>query len=138
MAAPFKIVGIDHVVLRAADPAALERFYLDVLGLSFETRQNKLVQLRAGQALIDIVPAEDAGPAGNPLSTGANLDHLCLRVEPFDAAAIAKHLAAQGITCGAEALRYGAEGQGPSIYLQDPEGNGIELKGPAAGGSSPA
>jgi catechol 2,3-dioxygenase-like lactoylglutathione lyase family enzyme len=105
MAAPFKIVGIDHVMLRAADPAALERFYLGVLGLSFETRQDKLAQLRAGQALIDIVPAEDAGPAGSPSSTGANLDHLCLWVEPFDAAANAKHLAAQGITCGAETLR---------------------------------
>jgi len=143
MVAPFKIVGIDHVVLRATDPAALERFYLDVLGLSFEKRQGKLAQLRAGHALIDIVPADDAGDdaglAGSPSSNGgANLDHLCLRVEPFDAAAIAKHFAEQGITCGAETLRYGAEGKGPSIYLQDPEGNGIELKGPAASGSSPA
>ncbi len=139
MAAPFKIVGIDHVVLRAADPAALERFYLDVLGLSFETRQGKLAQLRAGHALIDIVPADDAGPASNPSSnSGANLDHLCLRIEPFDAAAIAKHFAAHGITCGPEILRYGAEGKGPSIYLQDLEGNGVELKGPAASGSSSA
>ena len=63
MAAPFKIVGIDHVVLRAAYPAALERFYLDVLGLTFELRQGKLAQLRAGQALIDIVPADEPGPA---------------------------------------------------------------------------
>ena len=101
MAAPFKIVGIDHVVLRAADPAALERFYLDVLGLTFELRQGKLAQLRAGQALIDIVPADEPGPARGTSSTGgANLDHLCLRVEPFDAAAIAKHLAGQGTTCG--------------------------------------
>jgi len=134
MAAPFKIVGIDHVVLRAADPAALERFYLDVLGLSFETRQGKLAQLRAGHALIDIVPADDAGPASNPSSnSGANLDHLCLRIEPFDAAAIAKHLARQGVACGAETLRYGAEGKGPSIYLRDLEGNGVELKGPDTG-----
>jgi glyoxylase I family protein len=139
MVVPFKIVGIDHVVLRATDPAALERFYLDVLGLSFETRQGKLAQLRAGNALIDIVPADDAVLAGSRSSNGgANLDHLCLRVEPFDAAAIAKHFAGQGINCGTETLRYGAEGKGLSIYLQDPEGNGIELKGPAASGSSPA
>ena len=138
MAAPFKIVGIDHVVLRAADPAALERFYLDVLGLSFEARQGKLAQLRAGHALIDIVPADDAGPANSALSNGgASLDHLCLRIEPFDAAAIAKHFMTHDITCGPETLRYGAEGKGPSIYLQDLEGNGIELKGPAASGSSP-
>jgi catechol 2,3-dioxygenase-like lactoylglutathione lyase family enzyme len=134
MAAPFNIVGIDHVVLRAADPAALERFYLDVLGLNFETRQGKLAQLRTGRALIDIVPADEAGPArGISSAGGANLDHLCLQVEPFDAAAIAKHLAGQGVACGAETLRDGAEGKGPSIYLRDLEGNGVELKGPATG-----
>jgi glyoxylase I family protein len=134
MAAPFQIIGIDHVVLRAADPAALERFYLDVLGLSFEKRQGELAQLRAGYALIDIVPADGSGPAGGTSRTGgANLDHLCLRIEPFDAAAIAEHLAREGVACGAEASRYGAEGQGPSIYLRDPEGNGVELKGPASG-----
>jgi len=134
MPTPFSIVGIDHVVLRAVDPAALERFYLDVLGLGFEKRQGNLAQLRAGQALIDIVPADEAGPArGTSRSGGANLDHLCLRVEPFDAGAIAKHLAGQGVACDAEASRYGAEGIGPSIYLRDPEGNGVELKGPANG-----
>jgi glyoxylase I family protein len=131
MPAPFAIVGIDHVVLRAADPAALERFYLDVLGCAFEKRQGTLAQLRAGQALIDIVPADMAGPAHGTSSTGgANLDHLCLRIEPFDAGAITKHLAAHGVRCGDEASRYGAEGQGPSVYLNDPEGNGVELKGP--------
>ena len=134
MAAPFAILGIDHIVLRAADPAALERFYLDVLGCAFEKRQGKLTQLRAGQALIDIVPADELGPARGTSSTGgANLDHLCLRVEPFDAAAIAKHFAAHGVKCGEETSRYGAEGQGPSVYLTDPEGNSIELKGPIGG-----
>ena len=131
MPAPFAILAIDHIVLRAADPAALERFYLDVLGCTFEKRQGKLTQLRAGAALIDIVPADEPGPAhGTSASGGANLDHLCLRVEPFDAAAIAKHFAAHGIECGEEKSRYGAEGQGPSVYLTDPEGNGVELKGP--------
>lgn len=134
MAAPFAILGIDHVVLRAVDPAALERFYLDALGCTLEKRQGKLTQLRAGRALIDIVPADEAGPAGgHSRSGGANLDHLCLRVEPFDAAAIARHLEAHGVSCGPGVSRYGAEGRGPSVYLHDPEGNGIELKGPAAG-----
>jgi glyoxylase I family protein len=134
MSIPFAILGIDHVVLRAADPAGLERFYVDVLGCTFEKRQGTLTQLRAGSALIDIVPADAAGPAGGSSSSGgANLDHLCLRVDPFDPAAIARHLAAQGATCGPQASRYGAEGQGPSVYLTDPEGNGVELKGPVAG-----
>jgi glyoxylase I family protein len=135
MPVPFNIVGIDHVVLRAADPTKLERFYLDALGLAFENRQGELAQLRAGNALIDIVPADEAGPAGGTSSTGgANLDHLCLRIELFDRAAISpNHLAKHHVACGAETLRYGAEGEGPSIYVRDPEGNGIELKGPASG-----
>ena len=132
MPAPFDIIGIDHVVLRATDPAKLERFYLDVLGLTFEKRQGELRQLRAGNALIDIVPAAEIGPAGGISSTGgANLDHLCLRIKPFDAAAITNYLGTHDVTCGREASRYGAEGEGPSIYLRDPEGNGVELKGPA-------
>ncbi|HLH97721.1 MAG TPA: VOC family protein [Xanthobacteraceae bacterium] len=134
MPVPFAIRGIDHVVLRATDPAALERFYIEVLGCAFEKRQGTLTQLRAGSALIDIVPADAQGPAGGTSrSGGANLDHLCLRIEPFDAAAIAAHLAQCGASCGPEASRYGAEGQGPSVYLTDPEGNGVELKGPVAG-----
>jgi catechol 2,3-dioxygenase-like lactoylglutathione lyase family enzyme len=134
MPTPFAIVGIDHVVLRATDPAALERFYIEVLGCSLEKRQGTLTQLRAGSALIDIVPADAPGPAhGTSRSGGANLDHLCLRVDPFDSAAIARHLAAHGTACGPQASRYGAEGQGPSVYLTDPEGNGVELKGPVAG-----
>jgi glyoxylase I family protein len=131
MSPPFEVLGLDHVVLRARDPAALEKFYIEVLGCALELRQGKLAQLRAGRALIDIVPADEEGPAKGAWSTGgANLDHLCLRIEPFDAAAIAKHLAAHGVSCGDEAQRYGAEGRGASIYLNDPEGNGVELKGP--------
>jgi glyoxylase I family protein len=134
MATPFTIIGLDHIVLRAVDPAALERFYLDVLGCTLELRQGTLTQLRAGRTLIDIVPAAEDGPAqGTSASGGANLDHLCLRIEPFDAAAIRTHLSTHGVACGEEASRYGAEGRGPSLYLHDPEGNGVELKGPAKG-----
>lgn len=135
MPAPFAILGIDHVVLRAADPAALERFYVDALGCTVEKRQERiaLTQLRAGRTLIDIVPAAQAGPAaGAQAGRGANMDHLCLRIEPFDAAAIQAYFAAQGFDCGPQASRFGADGQGPSVYLTDPEGNGVELKGPPA------
>jgi catechol 2,3-dioxygenase-like lactoylglutathione lyase family enzyme len=70
MAVPFTVVGIEHVVLRAADPKALEWFYLDAPGLRFERREGKLAQLRAGDALIDIVPADEAGPAGGTSNKG--------------------------------------------------------------------
>jgi glyoxylase I family protein len=129
--APFTILGIDHIVLRATDPAALERFYVEALGCTLEKRQGTLTQLRAGRALIDIVPADRDGPAhGSSRSGGANLDHLCLRIEPFDPDAIARHLAGRGTSCGPPQSRYGAEGRGTSVYLTDPEGNGVELKGP--------
>src|SRR5947199_2653286 len=135
MPAPFRILGIDHVVLRAADPDALERFYVDVLGCTVEKRQPAiaLTQLRAGRTLIDIVPAGQAGPAaGEQTGRGANLDHLCLRIEPFHAAAIRAHFKPQGHDSGEEKSRFGADGQGPSLYPTDPEGNAAELKGPPA------
>lgn len=126
---------IDHVVIRAADPAALARFYCDVIGCTFEREQRDigLVQLRAGRSLIDVIPAggkldRDAGAP--PAGAGGNMDHLCLRVEPFDAAALEAHLAAHGAHPGEVAERYGAEGLGPSLYCFDPEGNMVELKGP--------
>src|SRR6202008_3441253 len=109
MAAPFTIIGLDHVVLRAADPAALERFYVDVLGCTVEKRQEAiaLTQLRAGRTLIDIVPAAKAGPAaGEQAGRGTNWDPLFLRMEPFDAAAIGKHFAAFGYDSGEEKSRF--------------------------------
>lgn len=127
--------GLDHLVLRVADLDAMERFYVDVLGCTVERRRDDigLLQLRAGASLIDLVPvAGKLGRAGGaaPGAEGRNLDHFCLRVEPFDEAAIRAQLARHGVAAGAVESRYGAEGEGPSIYLADPEGNVVELKGP--------
>ncbi|HYE48153.1 MAG TPA: VOC family protein [Azospirillaceae bacterium] len=130
MSTPFTLRGLDHVVIRARDIAALERFYVEVLGCTVEKRQleGRLVQLRAGASLIDLWDATGEAPP-----EGRNMDHLCLAVAPFDPAAIAAHLARFGIDAGEPVSRYGAEGEGPSLYLADPEGNGIELKGPPGG-----
>ena len=129
------IRGIDHIVLRVVDLDRMLRFYVDVLGCAIEKRQDAigLVQLRAGASLIDLVPVDgQLGRAGGapPGREGRNLDHFCLRVEPFDEAAIRAQLARHGVAAGETASRYGAEGEGPSIYLEDPEGNTVELKGP--------
>jgi catechol 2,3-dioxygenase-like lactoylglutathione lyase family enzyme len=126
---------IDHIVLRVVDLARMLRFYADVLGCREVRRQDEigLVQLRAGSSMVDLIPIDGKlGAAGGaaPGSEGRNVDHFCFRVEPFDEEAIRAHLAAHGITAGPAAPRFGAEGEGPSIYLQDPEGNTIELKGP--------
>ena len=130
-----KILALDHVVLRVNDAQRSLAFYCDLLGCKLERRVEEagLIQLRAGSALIDLVPLD--GPLGRaggapPAKEGRNMDHLCLRVEPFDEAAIRAHLDGAGIDAGETARRYGAEGFGPSIYIEDPDGNVIELKGP--------
>jgi glyoxylase I family protein len=136
MPTKFQIRHIDHVVLRVSNLDAMIGFYCSALGCQIERRQDEigLVQLRAGSCLVDLVPVDGKlGRAGGaaPGPEGRNMDHLCFRVEPFDAAAIRSHLAACGVEAGPVESRYGAEGNGPSIYLSDPEGNVIELKGPA-------
>ena len=131
----FRLVTIDHLVLRVVDVDRMLRFYCDVLGCTLEKRQDDigLIQLRAGNALIDLVPVDGklgrmgGAPAGKE---GRNLDHLCLRVEPFDETAIREQLSRHGVSAGPVEQRYGAEGSGPSIYVTDPEGNVVELKGP--------
>jgi catechol 2,3-dioxygenase-like lactoylglutathione lyase family enzyme len=126
---------IDHIVLRVVDLDAMLHFYGTVLGCPVERRQDALglVQLRAGRSLVDLVPVD--GPLGRaggaaPGIEGRNLDHFCFRVDPFDADAIREYLGRAGIVAGPVERRYGAEGLGPSIYITDPEGNTVELKGP--------
>jgi catechol 2,3-dioxygenase-like lactoylglutathione lyase family enzyme len=132
---PLRIREIDHIVLRVRDLDAMIAFYRDVLGCSIERRQDEigLVQLRAGGSLVDLVPVTGKlGMAGGaaPGREGRNVDHFCFRVEPFDEGAIRRHLESHGVAAGPVASRYGAEGEGPSIYIEDPEHNTIELKGP--------
>ena len=129
---------IDHVVLRVVDLDAMLRFYCDALGCPIERRLDSigLVQLRAGTSLIDLVLVDgELGRAGGaaPGPEGRNMDHFCLRVEPFDEAAIRSQLARYGYAAGPVEQRYGAEGKGPSMYVTDPEGNVVEFKGPPGG-----
>lgn len=126
---------IDHIVLRVVDLDAMLTFYCEVLACSIERRQDEigLVQLRAGRSLIDLVTIDGKlGREGGmaPGREGRNVDHFCFRVEPFDEAGIREQLKRHGVEAGPVELRYGAEGEGPSMYLHDPEGNAIELKGP--------
>ena len=129
----FSIGGIDHIVLRVRDVGRALAFYRGVLGCTVEREQRTLglTQLRAGRSLIDLVTAD--GPLGaretRDASPGPNLDHFCLTIVPFDEAALRSHLAAHGIGAGEAAERYGAEGEGRSIYIEDPDGNRVELKG---------
>lgn len=131
------IRGLDHVVLRVTDMARACRFYVEVLGCHVEKHQDGigLVQLRAGLSLIDLVDVQGRlGRTGGaaPGTEGRNMDHFCVRVEPWDEKAIRSHLEAHAVHVGETGSRYGAEGQGPSIYIFDPDGNTVELKGPPA------
>lgn len=134
----FKIRQLDHIVLRVRDIDAMLRFYVDVLGCTLELTQPDLglYQLRAGQSLIDLVPVDGKlGRMGGaaPGAEGLNLDHFCLRVEPFEPQQLRAWLADKGAATSEVARRYGAEGYGPSLYFSDPEGNLVELKGPSEG-----
>lgn len=136
------IRAIDHVVLRVRDIERMRQFYCGVLGAEHVAYRAEfgMSHLRIGSAMIDLV--EVNGPLGKPGGAapgreGRNMDHLCLRVEPFDEDAIVAHLRRNGVTVGDIKNRYGAEGNGVSIYLNDPEGNTVELKGPSDGKGPP-
>ena len=134
---------IDHLVLRVRDIDAMRRFYCDVLGAAHVAYRPEfgMSHLKAGRSMIDLITVDGKlGKAGGaaPGREGRNLDHLCLRVEPFDQDAIVAHLQRHGIEVGEIRRRYGAEGNGISIYVTDPEGNTVELKGPSDGQPPPA
>lgn len=132
---PFRIIGLDHVVLRVRDLGRMVRFYCDVLGCHVEREQAALglTQIRAGRSLIDLVTVDGKlGRMGGaaPGKEGRNLDHFCITVERYDEAGLRAYLGGHGVEVGEAGSRYGAEGEGPSLYVSDPEGNVVELKGP--------
>lgn len=134
--APFEMLGLDHVVLRIQDLEKMRAFYIDVLGCTFVDHDTDLglFQVRAGSALIDLVPLSGKiGSAGGaaPGIEGRNVDHFAIQVTPYDDEAIREYLGARGVELGETRIRGGAEGEGPAIYIKDPEGNTVELKGPA-------
>ena len=137
MANPIHIAGFDHIVLRVRDKAAMLEFYTAVLGLTVDRDRPELglTHIRTGPQMIDLVTLD--GPLGRmggaaPGAEGRNLDHFALQVRPFDEAAIRAHLAAHSVPVAEEGQRYGADGDGFSLYVRDPEGNTVELKGPPA------
>lgn len=134
---PFAVERIDHVVLRVADLETSERFYSSVLGCEAVKRRNDLglVHLRVGASMIDLISVN--GKLGTEGGAGAgpharNMDHLCLRIEPFNEQELIGHLRNFGLAPrGPASLNFGAEGEGLSLYFQDPDGNTIEFKGPS-------
>ena len=137
-----RIREIDHLVLRVRDIDAMRRFYCGVLGAEHVAwrPQFGMSHLRIGRSMLDLITFD--GPLGKGGGAaageeGRNLDHFCFRVEPFDREAIVAHLEKCGVEVGDIRPRFGAEGNGISIYLTDPEGNIVELKGPSDGKRDP-
>ncbi len=137
---PIEIRGLDHVVLRISDLSRSLRFYVELLGCREERRSDALglVQLRAGANLIDLVVVDSPlGRIGGPAAgaQGRNVDHIALQLEHFDGDSIRARMAEFGVEAGEVAQRYGALGMGPSMYVRDPDGNVVELKGPPEPGA---
>lgn len=138
-----RLRGLDHVVLRVVDPERSLAFYCGVLGCREERRLDALglLQLRAGASLIDLVVVDSPlGRLGGaaPGEGARNVDHVALELEAFDEPAIRAWLGGHGVAPGDVAQRYGARGMGPSMYVRDPDGNVVELKGPPASGAAAA
>ena len=130
----FELLGIDHVVLRVHQLEPMLRFYRNVLGCDLVRKNEKLglYHLAAGSSLIDLIPVDmELGKKGGkpPEREGHNVDHIAIKIHPFNGPSIIRYLLSKGIEAGNVEIRFGADGKGPSIYLKDPEGNGIELKG---------
>lgn len=129
---PIEIALIDHVVLRTRHPRRMIAFYRDVIGCPVEREDegSGLVQLRAGQSLIDIVDVSRSSTHDRDVAHDAgNMDHVCLQLTNWDEKFLARHLEKHGVATGEVAMRYGARGTGPSMYISDPDGNTVELKG---------
>lgn len=130
----FEVAGIDHIVLRTTKLQAMLEFYSGILGCKIERETSPktgLTQLRAGNALIDLVVVDsDLGKLGGaaPTKTGNNVDHFCLQLKPISEQDIKTHLESNGIEVGEFDDRFGAQGFGKSVYIEDPEGTVVELK----------
>lgn len=133
---PLALAGLDHVVLRARDIDAMLSFYRDVLGLKVAKHNAPLGlwHLDAGGSMIDLVDMNGTlGQAGGPAPDGApNVDHVAIKLARFDEAAIRAYLTSKGVETQETKVRFGARGDGPSIYMKDPDGNGVELTGESA------
>jgi glyoxylase I family protein len=123
--AVMKISGIDHVVLKVADLNRSIDFYCDILGCKLEWRRDELAlaHLRVGNSFVDLVAGKWALGQHD-----SNMDHLCLTVADFDLDRARAELLARGVAVGEAGERFGASGWGASLYLLDPDGNGLELR----------
>jgi catechol 2,3-dioxygenase-like lactoylglutathione lyase family enzyme len=120
----FKVTDLDHIVLNVTDVERALGFYCDELGLApvrvDEWRRHEVPFPSArvnASTIIDLLPLP---------RTGENIDHLCLVVEPADFETVAASGRFEVVSGPIQ--RYGARGDGMSLYVRDPDGNLVELR----------
>ena len=132
---PFDPVGLDHLVLYVNDLDAATRWYEEVLGCTrgVDYPEIAMRHLWFGAILIGLWDLSDprAAYARPAVAGGRNVDHIALATGPFDPAALLRHRARHGLTPEQHLIQTGARGLGHAIYIRDPWGNRIEIKGPA-------
>lgn len=132
---PFTIERVDHLVLRVEHLERSVAFYEQVVGCKVARRRDDLgmVHMRAGASMLDLVSVSGTlgrrggGAAGKEMR---NMDHFCLKIEPFDEQELRLYLSSHSVNIlGGVFQNFGAEGTSPSLYFNDPDGNLIEFKG---------
>lgn len=119
-----KVQQLDHIVVKCADVEKSLAWYTGVLGLPGE----RIDEWRAGETYFPSVRINaetiiDLFPSGRD---GENVDHFCVVIEPVDFDAIVA--SGEFNVLSGPAPRWGARGEGTSLYVSDPDGNTIELR----------
>jgi len=131
---PFSLLGIDHIVFLIDDMPNALKFYGEVLGCQpgYSYPKIGMEQLWCGNALI--VLSDTTHPSAKskipPAKGRSNIDHVCINLSPIEVPDLIAHLNAHNVQIDATAFHGGARGMGNSVYIQDPFGNRLELKGP--------
>ena len=117
-------IQLDHVVLEVKDVERSLAFYCNILGAipvrwqEFLNGEAPFASARTGATLIDLFPAKS--PAIGP-------HHLCIEVaQSVDD--IMAELASYGYHPDPPEIRFGAKGQGLSVYIEDPDGHRVEVR----------
>ncbi len=130
----FKIKRLDHLVIKTINIKEMTSFYCFILGYKIQRdslKETGLLELSAGESMIDLFDSRHESNLNTFSSESKNntIDHFCILLDNFDETDIKVHLKSFGVECSEIEMNYGSSGYGPSIYIHDPDGNKVELKG---------
>lgn len=119
-----RVIGFDHLVINVRDVERALEFYCGSLGLE----PVRVEEWRAGRVpfpSVRVSPTTIIDLLGRSRGE-SNVDHICLVVEPLDW----EQVIDSGVFTVLEGPvdRFGARGEGQSIYVRDPDGNTVELR----------